>query len=236
MGDLMRNTKSFKALSADERFLTLSESNKKLIPNKDTKFLIWNLPSKITCPFATDLCKKFCYAVKSETAYPDVLPSRLKHLAESKQADFVARMIYTIESHLTRPSYRAAKKIIVRIHESGDFYNQTYANKWLEIAEHFKHDKRIVFMAYTKSIIFFCNNIYSDTAKHIPKNMIIRFSVWDDTKAESLELVRRWNFSTYSAVEKFTKDIKSQNRCLCKDCAKCGKCWSRTKSIICEIH
>lgn len=227
---------TFKALAADERFLTLSENNLKLVPNKDTKFLIWNLPSKITCPFATDMCKNFCYAVKAEKKYPDVLPSRLKHLAESKQADFAERMIYTIEAHLTRPSYKNAKKIIIRIHESGDFYNQTYANKWLEIAEYFKADKRVVFMAYTKSIIFFANNVYSDTKKPIPNNMIIRFSIWDDTKADYIQIAKRWEFPTYSAVEKFTKDIKSQNRCLCRDCAKCGKCWSKTKSIICEIH
>lgn len=227
---------TFKALAADERFLTLSENNLKLVPNKDTKFLIWNLPSKITCPFATDMCKNFCYAVKAEKNYPDVLPSRLKHLAESKEADFAERMIYTIEAHLTRPSYRTAKKIIVRIHESGDFYNQVYANKWIEIAEHFKHDKRIVFMAYTKSLVFFCNSIYSDERKYIPKNLIIRFSIWDDTQFGLIALNNCWGFPTYSAVEKFTANIKSQNRCLCRDCARCGKCWSKTKSIICEIH
>ena len=227
---------TFKALAADERFLTLSENNLKLVPNKDTKFLIWNLPSKITCPFATEMCKRFCYAVKAENNYPDVLPSRLKHLAQSKEADFVERMIFTIEAHLTRPSYKNAKKIIVRIHESGDFYNQVYANKWIEIAEHFKTDKRIVFMAYTKSLVFFCNSIYSDIRKPIPKNMIIRFSIWDDTQFGLIALNNYWGFPTYSAVDKFTKKIKSQNRCLCRDCAKCGKCWSNTKRIICEIH
>lgn len=221
---------TFKALAADERFLTLSENNLKLVPNKDTKFLIWNLPSKITCPFATDMCKNFCYAVKAEKNYPDVLPSRLKHLAESKEADFAERMIYTIEAHLTRPSYKNAKKIIVRIHESGDFYNQHYADKWVKIADHFKHNKKVVFMAYTKSIVYF------GSREHIPNNMVIRFSVWDDTPQYLLNLATEFNYLTYSAVKKFTKDIKSQNRCLCRDCAKCGKCWSNTKRIICEIH
>lgn len=227
---------TFKELSQNPMFIQLSESNKKLVPNKETRFLIWNLPSKITCPFATEHCKKFCYAVKAENAYPTCKPSRLEHFEESKKADFVGRMIFTIEAHLTRPIYRTAKKIIVRIHESGDFYSQEYANKWIKIAEHFKHDKRIVFMAYTKSLIFFCNSIYSDEKKYIPKNLIIRFSIWDDTHFGQIALNNHWGFSTYSAVEKFTKDIKSQNRCLCRDCAKCGKCWSKTKSIICEIH
>ena len=235
-GSTKAEPKPFKELSQNPLFIKLSESNKKLIPNKETKFLIFNLPSKITCPFATEHCRQFCYAVKAETAYPACLPSRLKHLEESKENNFVERMIFTIESYLLKPSYKNAKKIIVRIHESGDFYNQIYANKWLEIAEHFKADKRIVFMAYTKSLVFFCNSIYSDIRKPIPKNMIIRFSIWDDTHFGHIALNNFWGFPTYSAVDKFTKNIKSQNRCLCRDCAKCGKCWSKTKSIICEIH
>lgn len=232
----MVNTKSFKALSEDSRFIKLSESNKKLQPTKDVKFLIWNIPSKITCPFATEHCKKFCYAVKAEKAYPTCLPSRTKHLEESKADNFVDRMIYTINAYLSKPSYKSAKKIVVRIHESGDFYNQMYANKWLKIAEHFKADKRIVFMAYTKSIIFFANSVFSDNKKYIPNNMIVRYSIWDDTNKQDLTVAKRWGFVTYSAVDKFTKDIKSQNRCLCRDCANCGKCWSKTKSIVCEIH
>lgn len=227
---------TFKQATKDCRFVNLSEGNSKLIPNKDTKFLIFNLPSKVTCPFATEHCKKFCYAVKSETMYPSVLPSRQKHLEESKQSDFVEKMVFTIESHLMRPSYKNAKKIVVRIHESGDFYNQTYADKWLRIAEHFKNNKKVVFMAYTKSICFLANNVYSDNRKYIPSNMVVRFSVWDDTKDDYKWMAERWDFPTYSAVDKFTKDIPSQNRCLCRDCAKCGKCWNKTKNIVCEIH
>ena len=88
----------------------------------------------------------------------------------------------------------------------------------------------------TKSIIFFANSVFSDNKKYIPNNMIVRYSIWDDTNKQDLTVAKRWGFVTYSAVDKFTKDIKSQNRCLCRDCANCGKCWSKTKSIVCEIH
>lgn len=225
---------TFKSLSEDSRFIKLSEGNMKLISNNDTKFLIFNLPSKITCPYATEHCKKFCYAVKAETAYPTCLPSRLKHFEESKRDDFVERMIFTIEAHLTRKSYKTAKKIVVRIHESGDFYNMAYMHKWYKVAEHFKTDKRVIFMAYTKSVVYV--NTLAENGYNIPKNMIIRFSVWDDTEPNEIYLATKNNLPIYTAVNKFTKDIKSQNRCLCRDCAKCGKCWNRTKSIICEIH
>lgn len=179
----MVNPNTFKSRSQNPLFIQLSEGNKKLKPTADTKFLIFNLPSIITCPFATDMCKHFCYAKKAEAAYPACKPSRLKHLEESKRADFVIRMVYTIESYLLKPSYQKAKKIVVRIHESGDFYNQRYADKWVRIAEHFKHDKRVVFMAYTKSLIYFGNR------EQIPNNMVVRFSIWDDTPQYLLNLV-----------------------------------------------
>lgn len=229
----MINTKSFKALSEDSRFIKLSESNKKLQPTKDIKFLIWNIPSKTTCPFATEHCKKFCYAVKAETAYPTCLPSRLKHFEASQRDDFVSCMIFTIKAYINKPSYLKAKKIVVRIHESGDFYNFAYMGKWYKIAEHFKSNKRIVFMAYTKSVAYV--DCLAEIGHAKPKNMIIRFSIWDDTEPNQIYLAEKHNLPIYTAVEKFTAE-PSQNRCLCRDCANCGKCWSKTKSIICEIH
>ena len=220
---------TFKELSQNPMFIQLSESNKKLIPNKDTRFLIWNLPSKITCPYATEHCKKFCYAVKAETAYPNCLPSRMKHFEISKADNFTDRMIYTIETYLSKLSYQTAKKVVVRIHESGDFYNFSYMAKWFEIAEHFKSNKKVVFMAYTKSIEYLHFLV-------IPKNMVVRFSVWDDTPINQIALAIKYDLPIYTAVDKFTKDIKSQNRCLCRDCAKCGKCWGKTSTLVCEIH
>lgn len=225
---------TFKARTKSPLFIKLSEKNKKLIPNKAVKFLIWNIPAIITCPYATPHCKHFCYAVKAETAYPTVTPSRLKHFEESRRDDFVARMVYTIESYLMKPPYKAAKKIVVRIHESGDFYNRGYMAKWYKIAEHFKHDKRVVFMAYTKSVVYV--DELSAAGMDKPNNMVIRFSIWDDTDPRQIAMAEKYNLPIYTAVDKFTADIKPQHRCNCADCAKCGKCWGNTKRLICEIH
>ena len=71
--------------------------NKKLINTDTVRFMIWNIPAVVTCPFATEHCKHFCYARKAERVYPQVLPAREKNLEESKSEDFVANMIYTIE-------------------------------------------------------------------------------------------------------------------------------------------
>ena len=127
--NLLSTLKTIKEKTSHKLFIELSHGNKKLKSNNRVSFLIWNTPAVITCPYATELSKKFCYALKAERQYPDAKKSRYDHFEISKQSDFVDRMIYTILVELSRPANKD-KKIVFRIHESGDFYNQEYANKW----------------------------------------------------------------------------------------------------------
>ena len=203
----------------------VSRRNKKLVPDSETDFIIWNLPAVMTCPNRTAHCEEFCYAKKAEIAYPDCLPARKRNFKESLKDSFVEDMTKTI---LKIAIGSKKKKIVVRIHESGDFYNKAYVNKWLEIIDNCKFDKRIVFIAYTKSFKFF------DGVK-LPKNFSLRASVWDDTKESDLETIKRNGWKIYTAVDKFQKGDKF-TRCRCSDCASCGKCWKNYKDIRCEIH
>ena len=206
-------------------YIKVSRDNKKLVPNKETAFIIWNLPSVTTCPFRTAMCEKSCYAKKAEIAYKNCLPSRKRNFEDSRKADFVERMTATI-LHIAKGTRK--KQIIVRIHESGDFYNKEYTEKWLAIMDNCKADKRIKFIAYTKSFRYF------DGVK-LPKNFSLRASVWADTKPDDLETIRRNGWNIYTAVESFQKGDKF-TRCRCSDCASCGKCWKNYKDIRCEIH
>lgn len=205
--------------------LNVSRRNKKLVPNEETAFIIWNLPAIRTCPFACPGCKGACYARKAEIAYPDVLPARWKNFQDSLKDTFVTDMTRTILSIAKGTNKRY---IIIRIHESGDFYNKEYTNKWLQIMENCKCDKRIKFIAYTKSFPYF-------DGKKLPKNFAFRASIWSDMKQELLEIAKRNKWNVYSAVEKFAKGDKF-TRCRCKDCATCKKCWQNYKVICCEIH
>ena len=210
-----------------------TKGNKKLINNNLVRFMIWNLPSIITCPYATENCKKLCYAKKAETVYPSVKPSRQSNFEASRQSDFVANMIYTIETLGHGKGYKG-KKIVFRIHESGDFYNKAYTKAWLEIAEHFVNsDLDIVFMAYTKSFVYF-------EGETIPNNMVVRGSVWDDTTTAQLEMIAKLNlpiYTAFKAVEMAEALANGYTKCDCKDCANCGKCWDRSiEKLACEIH
>jgi len=112
----------------------LSKGNRKIY-----KSHVFNLPVRITCPCATKMCKAACYSKPQESLYPQVKPCRMRNLEASKQKDFVQFMIKTLnESKIKR----------VRIHESGDFYNQTYLNKWVQIIANCPDTK---FWTYSKS-------------------------------------------------------------------------------------
>ena len=206
-----------------------TKGNKKLRNNDNVRFMIWNLPAQKTCPFATEHCKKYCYAKKAERIYPNVLPSRERNFEKKKKRDFVFNMITTIETLLNRKAYKD-EKVYFRIHESGDFYSQVYFDKWLDIADYFQDNENIIFLAYTKSINFIHD---------LPSNFIVRFSLWDDTPEKYAFFVKLANFPTYSADRLNVEDIAKlgESYCDCKDCGTCGKCYDRTiKNIVCNIH
>lgn len=215
------------------------DGNLKLKNNDETRFMIWNIPAVVTCPFRTAQCEKYCYARKAERMYPSCAESRERNFEESKRADFVERMTYTIETELTSKKF-AGKKIVFRIHESGDFYNWGYMMKWVEIARHFANNENIVFLAYTKSIVYAINCGYG--TEEWPKNFVIRSSIWCDTCADKVALTESFNIPVYTALsaadmDKAEKDGLKFEKCRCEDCATCGKCWNNSiKTIITYIH
>lgn len=226
---LLSVLKTYKARKESSRYLGINvNGNMKLKNNEKVRFMIWSLPAVITCPFATELCKKCCYATKAEKAYPNVLKARHRNLEASKSQDFILNMIFTIETELATSKYNG-KKVVFRIHESGDFYSKEYAMAWLTIARYFEN--RVTFMAYTKSLEFF-------KGEDIPVNMVVRASVWSDTDVDTLNLIDEMDLPIYTAVEKdFDFVSNGFARCRCEDCATCGMCWNKSvKKNACVIH
>ena len=171
----------------------ISEGNTKFKRNDTSYFLIWSLPSEITCPYATELCKASCYAKKAERQYKQVLPCRQRNLQATHERAFVSDMVQAIRYYTSLPKNKG-KQCYFRIHESGDFYNLSYVYKWIEIAEKLPD---VIFTAYTKSVKFI------DIAhKHIPKNLVIRYSIWDDTSTKDVQLAQKNNLPIFTAKDK----------------------------------
>ena len=215
-GDIMK-----KLIKKDlNQNICLSNGNHKLSNNDKYNFYIFNLPSLITCPYATDICKKKCYSKYPEFMFESVRMSRNNNLDESKKDTFVNDMIDHI-TYILNSKKNKDKQIIFRLHESGDFYSQEYVNKWIKIVSSFE-DKPIIFQAYTKSIDFF-RDINTDDI-----NIKIIFSIMPDTEKEYIDIAKQKNLCTFELISRDTKDEFNGFICkgICNECMACykGKC------------
>lgn len=226
----------------------LSEGNIKSKSTDDIIFLTWSLPCRVTCPYATELCKKKCFAKKNET-FQGVRDSRQKNLEETKKDTFVKDMINHLEYHLNRPKTNG-KRIFVRIHTSGDFYNEEYFEKWYQIARHFKGNEKILFQAYTKSIIYvyewikgdfqdyeICDSEVEDALEEL--NIHLVYSIWHDTEQSDIDLAENIGLQTFTALPK--QEIESaveDGAFLCNgDCGNCRECYTgKSLQVVIPYH
>jgi hypothetical protein len=113
----------------------------------------------------------------------------------------------------------------VRIHESGDFYNQKYLDKWVEIAKRFPD---IIFTAYTKSL-----HLDFTAAKKL-KNFVL-FASMDPTTPK---FMKEANTIKHKAIviQKGEKVPRGYFECpgSCKQCDHCYK--PRAKSVAFHKH
>jgi len=184
---------------------TVPSGNLKLFPGIG----IWSLPRLYTCPGATPLCKKFCYAEGPEKYYGGgVVYSRNKNWAWTKRPDFARIMSEIINNH---------KWEWFRIHEAGDFYNQDYLNKWIEIAKACPNTK---FLAYTKA--------WMHDFSQIPENFTVRYS----SDISSKHIIK-------DLPACFTGIDSPINFFLCKKKCKpgfCMACWDKHTDVFIPVH
>lgn len=230
----------------------LSEGNIKSKATEEVAFLTWSLPSIITCPYATEMCKKKCFAKKNET-FQSVRDSRNRNLDETKKETFVQDMINILEFQLQRKKIQG-KKIFVRIHTSGDFYNVEYFEKWVSITEHFKDNDKILFQAYTKSMPIIVKYLWKQElegldewdcppvgSSKLMKNINIHFvwSIWHDTPEEYNKYAEELELQIFTALPKDEIAIEVDKGSFeCKgDCGHCKQCYTgKSKSIVIPYH
>ncbi|BDR74248.1 hypothetical protein K144316041_p20870 (plasmid) [Clostridium tetani] len=231
----------------------LGEENMKSKNTDDVAFLTWSLPSQITCPYATEMCKKRCFSKKREI-FKNVRDSRQRNLQETKKNSFVEDMIKHLKYQLQRKKMKD-KKIFVRIHTSGDFYNLDYLIKWTNITEHFKNNDKILFQAYTKSMPIIVQWLWREElsgiaewdippiggGKILKDNINIHFvwSVWNDTPKEYAKHAEELGMQTFTALPKDKiEEAVNNGSFLCKgDCGNCKQCYTdKIKSIVIPYH
>lgn len=175
--------------------------------NEKMSLPTWSLPCKATCPGSTALCRSTCYARKAEVAYPDCLPSRARNYAASMDDNFVDRMVEIIAGKACS---------FFRIHESGDFYSQSYLEKWFAIARQLPD---VHFLAFTKS--------FSLDFSGCPSNLQLVWSIYPDTDLSTVPAGPR------AYAGKFTPRRETVE---CPGgCDACGMCWA-IRTINADVH
>lgn len=181
------------------------------------------------CPFRSAGCEAVCYATKGNHVFPSVIKSRENSHNDSKRDDFGRAIAYTIRYACDLKRYKG-NVMIVRIHESGDFYSVQYLRKWINAWQELKDDMRVVFVFYTKSFPFFL--MLTEEEKEIIRSMMksgqlaMNLSVDDTTTAEQmvnyLQMIAEFPLAnTYRVTE---NTAEGDDVCDCENCAKCGAC------------
>jgi len=118
-----------------------------------------------------------CYAASQEAQYDDVRKLRWSNfdlLRAAEKGGGSDAMYKLISDSLKYAFHEHGKKPEVRIHESGDFYNQKYLDAWVKVA---KSMPNVLFYAYSKSIPYFKKYYSGDDSAVFPTaNFIITFS------------------------------------------------------------
>lgn len=180
-------------IKEDDMYIRIQEGNSKL-----QGILNFNIPPLTTCPFKTELCAVNCYAFDSYAmSRKNVSLSHQVNYQMTLRNDFVEKMIEAIEKQLNRKKYKG-KKVIFRIHSSGDLYSYDYLKKWIAITDHFK-DREISFGCYTKSLPFL-KSFLKETGRSLEDiNINFMSSIWADTKEKFIKLTEEMEMNIFTA-------------------------------------
>ena len=146
VSELMDLIRACPSIFAVLSHLRLSAPSKVMAPGVESA---WSLPPGITCPGATPVCSRACYAARGRHSIQTVQRAHVRnwvvtqHALDTGQGDrWVDAMVSLIRFS---PAGIAG---LFRIHESGDFYSQQYLDLWVKIV---KKLPNIRFWAYTRS-------------------------------------------------------------------------------------
>ena len=103
-----------------------------------------------SCPGATSVCEKICYAGKLEKVYKgvkNILVSNYEQLVNATYDEMVSLLDEMIASFVADCEKRNAQKLF-RIHWDGDFFSETYTKAWVSVIKKYSD---VQFWVYTRS-------------------------------------------------------------------------------------
>lgn len=182
----------------------------------------FGLPSgtEYSCPGATEICSKVCYAGKLEGQYKNFLGLVLRNWDKVKDASYyeLADLIFAmVEEFVAECDKRGAEKVF-RIHHDGDFFSIDYARAWAHVIRLFPS---VRFWAYTRSFTEDCNVV--PFLVDIP-NLALYISVDSENSVAAVGIVNRFPSVRIAALGNLFSDgtaIVQELRGNSKPGAKC---------------
>ena len=119
------------------------------LTGKKHKVVSFNLPAPLACPSA-GACRAICYAQQGRYGFESAQRPRTANMQaiDTLLESGVPSLVSELSKHIAILD-RTKSKLVVRIHDSGDFYRADYVRAWIQVARAFPG---VVFYAYTKSI------------------------------------------------------------------------------------
>lgn len=102
----------------------------------------------VTCPNALN-CVSGCYARAGAYLWSNVADAYESRLSLTRTKGFEQVMVYHIDKLLKK---HKTGIILIRVHDSGDFYSPDYQKAWYDIAKVYQNEPRVQFYAYTKMV------------------------------------------------------------------------------------
>jgi hypothetical protein len=112
----------------------------------------FGLPSgkAYSCPGATSVCEKICYAGNLERVFKGVREVLTKNWEQVKDADYLTmhNLIEEMISEFVAECEKRNAEKLFRIHWDGDFFSETYTKAWADVI---RNHPTVQFWAYTRS-------------------------------------------------------------------------------------
>lgn len=102
----------------------------------------------LTCPNALN-CVSGCYARSGAYIWSNVSQAFEARLKLTQSENFERVIMFHIDTLLAR---HKSGLVLIRVHDSGDFYSTSYQLAWYHVASCYQNEPRVQFYAYTKMV------------------------------------------------------------------------------------
>lgn len=182
-----------------------------------------------SCPGATAICEKVCYAGRLEKQYKAFMAVMLSNFDALKACgDDINAMVDLIHPMIQDFVSECDKKNVekyFRIHHDGDFYSYAYARAWAIIADRFPE---VTFWVYTRSFIPGANVIPAIAGRD---NLAVYLSVDAENAKHAKTIVADYPGINVAALADTFEDAKSAILDIRGENAPGAKCPELTKQI-----